>query len=378
MADRKSDVKVHAQISSELDADPSSAGVTMLKDCTDDQLLAEIARRGIDVHHNVTDQLVKKSYRFEKSLGHGASGEVWLVSKISTGEKFACKIIMKDDNMNDAESMGTEIEIMKRVRHKHVVTLYELYESSSCMWLILELVDGGDINYFISSHKSYTESVCAHHFKQILQGLHYLHQQGGVHRDIKLDNIRIKGDHEYGDVKIADFGLSALVQMNSRGYDRDQSSKRKEFTGLKEMWGTATYFAPEVIDCSYGPQADMWSAGVILYEMLSGTHPFDADSEDELFDKIQHGKYSTEGGAWDLVSAEAKDLVKKILTVNPVQRHSATDSLAHPWITAVGSGSHGNETKSEVQEKFGANKKATPDRKQAPGQAGLFGFFKNK
>ena len=84
------------------------------------------------------------------------------------------------------------------------------------MWLILELVDGGDINYFISSHKHYTESVCAHHFKQILQGLHYLHQQGVVHRDIKLDNILIKGDHEYGDVKIADFGLSALVQMNQR------------------------------------------------------------------------------------------------------------------------------------------------------------------
>lgn len=379
MGDRKnSEVKVHAQISSELDTDPTAAGTTLLKDCTDDQLLAEIARRKIDIHHNVTDQLVKKSYHFEKSLGHGASGEVWLVSKINTGEKFACKIIIKDGNMNDAESMGTEIEIMKRVRHKHVVTLYELYESASCMWLILELVDGGDINYFISSHRAYTESVCAHHFRQILQGLHYLHQQGVVHRDIKLDNILIKGDHEYGDVKIADFGLSALVQMSTRGYDRDQSSKRKEFTGLKEMWGTATYFAPEVIDCAYGPQADMWSAGVILYEMLSGTHPFDADTEDELFDRIQHGKYSLEGGAWDNVSAEAKDLVKKILTVNPVERFSATDSLSHPWIKAVGSSSHTTNNKTEVQEKLGANRKATPDRKQAPGSAGLFGFFKSK
>jgi calcium-dependent protein kinase len=375
---RDTEVKVHAQVSSELDVDPKLAAETLLKNCTDDQLLAEIGRRGIDIHHNVTEQLVKKSYRFEKSLGHGASGEVHLVSKISTGEKFACKVIHKDDNMNDAESMGTEIEIMKRVRHKHVVTLYELYESSSCMWLILELVDGGDINYFISSHKHYTESVCAHHFKQILQGLHYLHQQGVVHRDIKLDNILIKGDHEYGDVKIADFGLSALVQMNQRGYDRDQSSKRKEFTGLKEMWGTATYFAPEVIDCAYGPQADMWSAGVILYEMLSGQHPFDADSEDELFDKIQNAKFPIEGGVWDKVSPEAKDLVKKILTVNPVQRFSATDSLTHPWITAVGTGSHPDSVKPGVQERLGANKKASPDRKQAPGEGGLFGFFKQK
>ena len=375
MADsRASHVKVHAAVSSDLDSAPEKAANTVLKDCTDDQLLAEIARRGIDIHHNVTAELVKKSYKFEKSLGHGASGEVFLVSKRDTGEMFACKMIQKDDNMNDTESMGTEIEIMKRIRHKHIVSLYELFESSSTMWLILELVDGGDLSYFISSHKAYSESVVAHHFKQILQGLHYLHQQGVVHRDLKLDNVLIKGDQSYGDVKIADFGLSALVNMETRGYDRNQSSKRKEFTGLKEMWGTASYFAPEVINCAYGPQADMWSAGVILYEMISGTHPFDAETEDELFYKIQNGKYKMEGPIWDKVSADAKDLVKKILTVDPRERHSATDSLQHPWIVAVGSGSLSQAHAHAAQDN-------AKDLKSSPNRAGkdssLFGFFKN-
>ena len=332
---RESNVKVHAVVSSELDVDPETAGNTMLKACTDEQILAEIARRGVDIHHNVTQDLVKQTYRFEKALGEGASGEVFLVTHKKSGEKFACKIIKKDDNMNDAESMGTEIEIMKRVRHQHVVALYELYESASCMWLILELVDGGDLNYFISGHKHYSEMVIAHHFKQVLQGLHYLHAQGVVHRDMKLDNILIKGNHEYGEVKIADFGLSALVRSENRSYDRNHSSKRKEFTGLQEMWGTACYFAPEVISRNYGPQADMWSAGCILYEMLCGEHPFEADNDDELYSKIQHARFTMEGKGWDNISDSAKDLVRKILVVNPTDRVSASEAITHPWLVSA-------------------------------------------
>ena len=370
-----SKVKVHASISSDLDSAPELASTTTLKECTDDQLLAEIARRGIDIHHNVTAELVKKSYKFEKSLGRGASGEVFLVSKRDTGELFACKMIQKDGNMNDSESMGTEIEIMKRVRHKHIVSLYELFESASTMWLILELVDGGDLSYFISSHKTWSEHVVAHHFKQILQGLHYLHNQGVVHRDLKLDNILVKGDHSYGDVKIADFGLSALVHMKTKGYDRDHSSKRKEFTGLKEMWGTASYFAPEVINCAYGPQADMWSAGVILYEMLSGTHPFEAETEDELFYKIQNGKYNLDGPIWEKVSNKAKDLLQKILTIDPRERYSATDSLQHPWIIAISEGTLNNARSHEAQENS-QNLSSSPSK----GKKGdsMFSFFKTK
>lgn len=254
--------------------------------------------------------------------------------------------------MNDSDSMGTEIEIMKRVRHQNVVALYELFESSSCMWLILELVDGGDLNFFIGGHTHYTEKIIAHHFRQILEGLHYLHSQGVVHRDMKLDNVLIKGDHEYGEVKIADFGLSALVQMNVTSYDRTLSSKRKAFNGLQEMWGTATYFAPELIDRHYGPQADMWSAGCILFEMLSGEHPFDAEEEKDLYSMIRHGRYEMNSPVWGKVSAQAKDLVSSILVVDPLSRLSATEALKHPWLHALFE--HSTEHKSDVTEAVAA------------------------
>jgi calcium-dependent protein kinase len=349
---RVSIVAVHATISKEFDENASVSRELKLKDCTDEQIISEIARRGLDIHHSVTQELVKQTYNFEKILGSGASGEVYLVTHKKAGEKYACKIIKKDGNMNDAESMATEIEIMKRVRHQHVVTLYEIFESASCMWLILELVDGGDLNYFIGEHKHYSEKVVSHHFRQILSGLHYLHSQGVVHRDIKLDNILIKGDHEYGEVKLADFGLSALVQMSNSGYDRTASSKRKAFNGLREVWGTASYFAPELIARKYGPQADMWSAGCILYEMLSGDHPFNAEDDDELYSMIQNARFSMSGHIWDKVSDEAKDLLLKILVVNPLDRLSATEALLHPFIT---SDRQSDDHKPRVAEAF-ANK----------------------
>jgi len=342
-------VQVHATISKEFDEHSAESRELKLKDCTDEQIISEIARRGLDIHHSVTQELVKQTYKFEKALGSGASGEVYLVTHKKAGEKYACKIIKKDDNMNDAESMATEIEIMKRVRHQHVVTLYEIFESASCMWLILELVDGGDLNYFIGGHKHYSERVVAHHFKQILQGLHYLHSQGVVHRDIKLDNILIKGDHEYGEVKIADFGLSALVQMSNSGYDRTASSKRKAFNGLREVWGTASYFAPELIDRKYGPQADMWSAGCILFEMLSGEHPFASDDDDALYDMIRKGRFSMKSSVWNGVSGSAKDLLLKILVVDPNERLSATEALQHPFIATD---DQSNEHKPVVSEAF--------------------------
>jgi serine/threonine protein kinase len=363
-------VIVHATISSELDDHGEKSRELKLKDCTDEQILAEIARRGVDIHHNVTQDLVKQTYKFEKALGEGASGEVHLVTHKKTGERFACKIIKKNGSMNDSDSMATEIEIMKRVRHQNVVALYEIFESASCLWLILELVDGGDLNFFIGKHQSYSEKTIAHHFRQILEGLHYLHSQGVVHRDMKLDNVLIKGDHAYGDVKIADFGLSALVKMSVSSYDRTLSSKRKAFNGLQEMWGTATYFAPELIDRHYGPQADMWSTGCILFEMLTGLRPFDAETDDLLYDQIKHARYDMNTPAWAHVSEGAKDLVRRILVVDPILRLSATEALKHPWLHST---EHSTEHNSAVADSFASREQKPKIKSSLMGR--LFGGF---
>lgn len=180
---------------------------------------------------------------------------MWRVTHKQSREVFACKVIRKDGNMNDASSMATEIEIMKRVRHRHVVSLVELYESPSCLWLILELVEGGDLRTLLAQHTHYSEAMASRHMRQMLEGIHYLHSRGVVHRDIKLDNILLNIPHEggagagrghsaasatsssshssshsssgtgqrgsvrpavdpnVGEVKIADFGLSALIQV---------------------------------------------------------------------------------------------------------------------------------------------------------------------
>jgi len=151
--------QVHAELNADLDHNHEKALLRPLKDCTDEQLIAELSRRKVDIQHRVTSDLVAKYYHFESVLGYGASGKVYLVYHRVTGEKYACKVIKKDGQMNDAESMNTEIEIMKRVRHENIVTLYELFESAKCMWLILELVDGTGLRGGLTQIAHYTEEV---------------------------------------------------------------------------------------------------------------------------------------------------------------------------------------------------------------------------
>ena len=179
-------------VSAELDFDHEKAMTIPLGEVTDEQLLAEVARRNLDLHDKITDAMVKETYDIGKVLGHGASGQVYLATHKTTGKKFACKVVKKNSSMNDAQSMSTEIEIMKRVRHRHIVSMYELYETPKCLWIILELVDGGDIHHFLAHTTNYNEVMAARHLKQVLQGVHYLHNLGVVHRDLKLDNILLQ------------------------------------------------------------------------------------------------------------------------------------------------------------------------------------------
>lgn len=183
------DIKIHTVVSSELDFDHASAMRLPLGEVSDEQLLAEVARRNLDLHDQITDALVRETYDIGEALGHGASGTVFLATHKVNGKKYACKVVKKNKSMNDAQSMSTEMEIMKRIRHRYVVSMYELYESPKCLWIILELVDGGDLHQFIGNSSQYNEVIIARHFKQVLQGVHYLHSNGVVHRDLKLDNI---------------------------------------------------------------------------------------------------------------------------------------------------------------------------------------------
>eukprot|EP00981_Chlorochromonas_danica_P004386 scaffold879_cov170-Ochromonas_danica.AAC.1 len=260
------DIKIHSVVSFDLDYDHDKAMQIPLGEVTDEQLLAEVARRRLDLHDKITDALVKETYDIGKTIGHGASGKVYLVTHKITGQQFACKVVKKNSNMNDAQSMSTEIEIMKRIRHRNI------------------------------------------------------------------------GSGASSEMKIADFGLSALVRIEEGNYDPEESTKRKNFRQLKDMWGTKEYFAPEVIEQSYGPQADVWALGCVLYEMLSGEQAFpvrENDTESKFYGRITRGEYDLNKPVWKKISAEAKDLLQKLLKTDPNQRLCATEALLHPWITGA-------------------------------------------
>lgn len=124
-----------------------------LKDSSNGALFTEVARRKIKILNKINESVVHETYEMGKILGHGASGKVYICRHKQSNKQFACKVIQKDADMNDAQSMSTEIEIMKRIRHKNVVAMYELYETPKCLWLILELVDAGDLREFITNNR---------------------------------------------------------------------------------------------------------------------------------------------------------------------------------------------------------------------------------
>jgi serine/threonine protein kinase len=165
----------------------------------------------------------------------------------------------------------------------------------------------------------------------------YVYAYVYIHRDLKIDNMLLHGEVKSGLVKIADFGLSALIKPGTKGYHIDESQKRKDYTGLKDMWGTPTHYSPELIAKGYGPQSDMWSLGCMMFEMLTGGEAFpshESNDRKDLYHRIRHAKYNIE--ELKDISAEAQDLLKNILEPDPVKRFSASEALAHSWLKEEG------------------------------------------
>lgn len=390
------DLKVHAVVSMEMDHNHDFSMQLPLGEVSDEQLLAEVARRRIDLHEKITDSMVKESYDIISQIGYGASGKVFLVSSKKNSKKYACKIVKKNSSMNDAQSMSTEIEIMKRTRHTHVISMIELYETPKCLWIILEYIDGGDLPNFISKNEAFCEVIAAKMLRNLLEGVDYLHSLGIVHRDLKPDNILFSltstsstpAPQLYGsnknttttaanvelksppilhssssnstvasspsssnnahpiplttenffnfDIKIADFGLSTLIRIEDDSYEPDSSIKKKSYNLLHDIWGTKEYFAPEIISQSYGPQVDVWALGCILYEILSGEQAFpvkEGDTETKFYSRLKRGEYEMKKNVWNKISNEAKDLIKKMLHIDPMKRWTPKQCLSHPWIT---------------------------------------------
>jgi len=235
-----------------------------------------------------------------------------------------------------------EFEIMSQVQHPNCVNLFELFESTHYIYLVMELINGGDLLDFIKDYGRHgvPEPEGRQIMKDLLCGLKYLHAMGIVHRDIKPENLLVESQSNIAQrrrvdsgktpdrplVKITDFGLAKLWT--------DESTWRGRA-------GTPAFMAPELLkNASYGPPVDLWAAGVTMYNLLSGKLPFVMPDRDE---KIMSARYSVAGGSWDHISSQAKDLLRALLTVDPEKRSTADEALTHPWIR---SGKFGEVTES--------------------------------
>eukprot|EP01040_Poterioochromonas_malhamensis_P004182 gene4182-4476_t len=288
----------------------------------------------------------RQTYEMVRILGRGASAEVHLIRHRVTKQEYACKIVKKANKMNDDRTMKTETTIMKKLEDNHLLRMYELYETEDTIWMILEYAEGGDVMHGLASLEVYSEREVSKIFKQILLGVKYLHGEGIVHRDLKLDNILFTTQSSSHDaafqVKIADFGLSALTNVKRT---ENNSQKMKSIKSLSEMWGTTEYFAPEVYEKGYGSQADIWALGCILFEMLTGELAFPYRENDEgmvekalrksLITKKAPRLFEQKAG-WKELSAEAQSLIRGMLKRSAEKRFDIDECLRHPWITGEG------------------------------------------
>ncbi|XP_078497403.1 calcium/calmodulin-dependent protein kinase type 1G-like [Lissotriton helveticus] len=259
---------------------------------------------------------IRDTFIFMEVLGSGAFSEVYLVKERTTGQLFALKCIKKSHNMRDT-SLENEIAVLKKVKHENIVSLEDIYESSSHYYLVMQLVSGGELFDRILERGVYTEKDASDVIRQVLDAVKYLHDSGIVHRDLKPENLLYLTPEENSKIMITDFGLS---KMEGNGI-------------MSTACGTPGYVAPEVLaQKPYSKAVDCWSIGVITYILLCGYPPFYEETESKLFEKIRDGSYEFESPFWDDISKSAKDFISNLLAKDPKKRFTCEKALKHPWI----------------------------------------------
>ncbi|KAG5896977.1 hypothetical protein JTB14_018492 [Gonioctena quinquepunctata] len=272
---------------------------------------------------------MKKRYVTSRLLGTGACGQVRLVYDKITCQQYALKKITKSrdtpsqmHNINHPQRIETEINILEELSHPLVVKTKEILKNDSDVFIILEFMKGGELSRRLSSGEpQLSESNAKFFFYQMVLAVQYLHCAGITHRDLKPGNVLLSSSDVKTLLKVTDFGLSFV----SMGYG----------DVMKTVCGTFHYMAPEVLNPTakeYNSQVDIWSLGVILYYMLSKRLPFQSNDKSTLAGLILRGKYSMQYSVWYEISPLAKDLITKMLKVDPRERITVDGILSHPWI----------------------------------------------
>uniref|UniRef100_A0A8C9V9P5 calcium/calmodulin-dependent protein kinase n=1 Tax=Scleropages formosus TaxID=113540 RepID=A0A8C9V9P5_SCLFO len=284
-------------------------------------------------------KLVCTGCHFFSFFSRGAFSVVRRCVKVLSGQEYAAKII-------NTKKLSARGRFSCLNLFPLAVRLHDSISEEGHHYLIFDLVTGGELFEDIVAREYYSEADASHCIQQILEAVLHCHQMGVVHRDLKPENLLLASKSKGAAVKLADFGLAIEVE------------------GDQQAWfgfaGTPGYLSPEVLRKDpYGKAVDLWACGVILYILLVGYPPFWDEDQHRLYQQIKAGAYDFPSPEWDTVTPEAKDLINKMLTINPAKRITASEALKHPWIShrsTVASCMHRQETV-ECLKKFNARRK---------------------
>ncbi|KAJ8574165.1 hypothetical protein K7X08_025970 [Anisodus acutangulus] len=267
---------------------------------------------------------LKEYYNLGEKLGHGQFGTTFLCIEKGTGKKYACKSIAKRKLLTDedVDDVRREIQIMHHLSgHPNVISIKGAYEDAVAVHVVMELCTGGELFDRIIKRGHYSERQAAELARTIVGVVEACHSLGVMHRDLKPENFLFVNEEEDSPLKTIDFGLSMFFKPGQI---------------FDDVVGSPYYVAPEVLRKRYGPETDIWSAGVIIYILLSGVPPFWGESEQEIFDEVLYGDIDFELDPWPKISQGAKDLVRRMLVRDPKKRLTAHEVLCHPWVQIDG------------------------------------------
>jgi calcium-dependent protein kinase len=281
-----------------------------------------------------------------KQLGAGVSGSVHLVRSKRTGLEYALKLLSKEIFSSDTfEQFLQEVTLLRELDHPHIVRLVEIFnlQDGVTLALLMEYLSGGELYSALQDqeHQRFSEERAADIMRQLVSAVAFLHSQGIVHRDLKLENFLFTKNPKDGGtvVKLIDLGLS-------RRYGTGERTSKGAFVirRMHSVVGTPYYIAPEILQEAetahgakrgYDHMVDSWSLGVIAYMLLSGTPPFAGARDSEVLNSVMRGKFTLQGEKWAGISEAGKDFVRQLLVFKPENRMTAAAAANHKWLASL-------------------------------------------